>query len=152
MSGWNHVVVHHSAGHDTAGLDTEGITRFHKSKGWRDVGYAFLVERVGDYYVAIAGRPLVWAGAHEPKANRSGIGVCFVGNFSVTDLPREQLEAGARLIAGLLVLIADVTVKPDVAALVKPHRHYKATECPGTRFPLEALHARVWELIRLAEV
>lgn len=148
---WTHVVVHHSASHDTAGLDTEGIDRFHsEDRGWRDIGYHFLVERVGTYYTAVAGRPLTWAGAHEPKANRTGIGVCFVGNFSTADLPGEQIEAGARLIAGILTLLG--VGAGEVAEKIKPHRHYKPTECPGTRFPLDDLVARVGSLVALREV
>lgn len=149
---WNHVVVHHSAGHDTDALDTESIDRFHEEvRGWRDVGYAWLVERVGDYYTAVMGRPLTWAGAHEPKANRTGIGVCFVGNFSLEELPEEQLDVGARLIAGLLVLLG-VEGAADVPGKIKPHRHYKATECPGNLFPLDDLVARVASLVASKEV
>lgn len=150
---WTHIVVHHSAGHDTPGLDTEAIRRFHeRDRGWRDIGYHFLVERVGAYYTAILGRPLTLKGSHEPKANATGIGVCFVGNFSLGPMPQEQVEAGARLIAGLVVLLGGAVSEGEVMEMIRPHRHYKATECPGNDFPLDTLVRRVWELVRAAEV
>lgn len=150
---WTHIVVHHSAGHDTDALDTAGIRRFHeRDRGWRDIGYHFLVERVGDYYTSVSGRPLTLKGSHEPKANSTGIGVCFVGNFSLHPMPHEQVEAGAQLIAGLVLLLGGAGSEREVAGKIKPHRHYKATECPGKDFPLDTLVRRAWELVRGSEV
>lgn len=144
---WNQIVIHHSASTDTENLDTKGIDRYHsETLHWRDVGYHFLVEKVDGYYTAVMGRPLFWFGSHEPKANKTGIGVCFIGNFSQTPISTEQLSTGAKLVAGLALLLG---LGIDS---IKPHRHFKATECPGKLFPWEDFLARVQRYLEHSEI
>lgn len=147
---WNYVVLHHSAGHDNPGLDADDVRDFHvRGRGWRDVGYHWLVERVNDDFIAVQGRSSTWPGAHEPQANRNGIGICFVGNFSAGAMPPGAVEAGARLVASLLHLMAITTADHGTVRL---HRDFKPTECPGKLFPADELRARAQELLDTAEV
>lgn len=131
---WTHIIVHHTAGADREALDREAIRRFHvEERGWRDIGYHYVVERVGEVYVAIMGRPMHHAGAHAPGFNRRALGVALVGDFTESGPPIEQLRVSARLIAGLCVSL-DIEL-----ANIHSHRQVGSTACPGDSFPWAAL-------------
>jgi N-acetylmuramoyl-L-alanine amidase len=128
---WNLVMIHHSAGHDHPSADTQAIRRFHvEGRGWDDIGYHFLVERLGDRYEVIAGRPLYLQGAHCPGVNATAVGVCLVGDFTDNPPPQEQLLVASRLVAGLCYVFG------VAASSVAMHRNLRATECPGAKFDL----------------
>lgn len=130
---WSEIIVHHSAGADTPGLDTEAIRRWHvEGRHWRDIGYHFLCERVGQSYQVIAGRPLDMEGAHCPGHNQTAIGFCFVGDFSVSPPPIEQLALATDYITGLCSALLIEAVH------IYPHRDFRATDCPGS-VPVEAI-------------
>lgn len=138
---WRRILVHHSAGVDTRECEAHGIRRYHvEARGWRDCGYHFLVERVGEGWVALMGRPLHWEGSHCPGQNREAIGVCFIGDFDEEGPPEQALDVGARLIAGLCAVLG---IPLDE---IHPHRAYRATECPGAAFPLERLRHLVGQV------
>jgi len=129
MPRWTGIVVHHSESKDTTRLDTRRIRSLHVDrKGWDDVGYHFLVEKVGTSYEVIAGRPLDMSGAHARGSNTTHIGVCLVGNFNSCDPPQAQLEVAARHIRGLMKAL-----KIPKSA-IRLHREVNETDCPGTRF------------------
>lgn len=135
---WERVLVHHSASQDHDARDLDAIRRHHvQVNGWADIGYHVVVERVLGRYVALDGRPLWRPGAHCPGRNRDSIGVCFVGDFSLTSPTAEQLDAGAARI-GDLCRIYGIPLER-----IEPHRAHRATECPGLRFPMADLVERV---------
>jgi hypothetical protein len=137
MPEWRRMIVHHSATKDTPALDAKAIKRFHmEERGWKDVGYAFLVELVGDKYIAVPGRSLTVAGAHCPGQNTIALGICLVGDFSEVEPPDAQLERTAELCAELCVRFGI-----DVEE-IRPHREYRKTECPGL-VPMEKLREMV---------
>jgi hypothetical protein len=130
---WQEILIHHSAGSDTDHLDTDDIRRFHVGgRGWRDIGYHFVVERIEGTYAAIMGRPLNMAGEHSPGHNTVAIGVCLVGNFSDAPPPPEQLKCAADLVSGLAVAF-----RIPVGRVLR-HNAVRATECPGDLFPWDA--------------
>jgi N-acetyl-anhydromuramyl-L-alanine amidase AmpD len=70
------IVVHCSdtpAHMDTSAAD---IDRWHKERGWKGIGYHYVVRRNG---VVERGRPLELAGAHVAGHNANSIGICVVG-------------------------------------------------------------------------
>lgn len=138
MPRWSRVIVHHSAGHDREELDLVGIERFHvEERGWRAVGYHFLVEQVHGRFVAIAGRPLYWSGSHCRGQNGTAIGVCLVGDLERDHPPEGQLEEAARLVAGLCYALG------IPVAEVHGHRDHASTACPGRWLDLDLFRARV---------
>lgn len=146
MSRWMRVLVHHSAGPDTAGLDAEGIRRFHTApppagRGWKDIGYHGLVERQGEAYVFVHGRPLDMAGSHCPGQNTIALGLCLVGNFSEIEPPEAQVAAAARAIAEWCERFG---ISPGE---IHPHRAFRQTECPG-KVPVFEIRERVAHLLR----
>lgn len=98
------IMIHHSATADGVTNDWEGIKKYHTSwrynnqiiseddarfmrkeglrvtPPWRDIGYHFGIEKVGDKYLYCIGRPLKLHGAHCAGHNDT-IGICLVGNY-----------------------------------------------------------------------
>ena len=105
----------------------EEIRRWHKDKGWSDIGYHFVVDRQGDVSV---GRPVERVGAHAKGHNKNSIGICLIGGFGsdaddkfeehYTDLQRKALDN----------LLKDLT---DTYSNVKirGHNEVSAKACPG---------------------
>lgn len=57
------------------------IDDYHKSKGWKGVGYHEYVRRDG---TVEHGRPLWKVGAHCVKHNKHSIGICYEGGLDAT--------------------------------------------------------------------
>ncbi len=116
-----------------------GIYAYHtQSKGWRDVGYNFLVDRFGRIWEGRFGgvhRGVV--GAHTMGYNEVSFAMSAIGNFDVTNPPRAVTSAYARLFAWKLSLHdirADATrlyVKNRYLAAINGHRDTGQTACPG---------------------
>lgn len=143
---WSFVMIHHSAGHDEPGPDIQAIRAFHTApepagRGWRDIGYHFVCELVGEHYEVLAGRPLSEDGAHCPGMNHSAIGLCLVGDFTAHPPPLGQMLTAAKFVAGLLSALR----LPSSA--VTMHRNHRATECPGKSFDLEQFRRLVEDFL-----
>jgi hypothetical protein len=138
---WSELVLHHSAGEDGDAVDLAAIRAYHTApppsgRGWLDVGYHFVAERIGDSYEMLAGRPLSMPGAHTVGHNRTAIGVCLVGNYDLEAPPAELLRVVGRHVRGL---VAAFGISRDRVLL---HREVFPTACPGryiTRAVLEGL-------------
>jgi len=124
------IVVHHSAGEDRPGLDAAGIRRYHREeRGYLDIGYHALVEMVDGEPFALIGRPWHWPGAHCKGHNDRALGIAFVGNYSVDELPDALFHAGYNTIRTWMRLFA---IPPE---RIFRHSDLAATECPGLLFP-----------------
>ncbi len=69
----------------------EDVTRWHKERGFRTIGYHYVVRRSG---VVEKGRPENEVGAHCLSRNKGSLGVCYVGRAKPT---AAQLRAIQRL-------------------------------------------------------
>ncbi|MEM8874333.1 MAG: peptidoglycan recognition family protein [Planctomycetota bacterium] len=127
---WRYIVIHHSA---TTGGNARTFDRAHRSKGWDELGYHFVVGNghgSRDGFVEVGPR---WTkqkhGAHAKTAdnryNQRGIGICLVGNFdNKRPTPAQQ--------AALTKLVAYLMHEHNIpASNVIGHRDTKPTACPG---------------------
>lgn len=73
-----YIVVHCSATKPHQHIGVEEIRKWHKDRGWDDVGYHFVIRRNG---TVEAGRPLNVAGAHVEGWNHCTWGICLVGGL-----------------------------------------------------------------------
>jgi len=132
------IVIHHSAGTDHPVLDWPGLRRYHvQERGYRDIGYHYGLDLVGDRYEVLTGRMMNEDGAHCTGMNSRAIGICFVGNFEEMPVPAEQWRLGVRLVTALCEDLGIPITR------VLGHRECKATACPGKLFVLERFRQEV---------
>ena len=115
-----------------------GIYAYHtQSRGWRDIGYNFLVDRFGGIWEGrYGGVSLPVVGAHTLYYNENSFAGSAIGNFDITGPPAAMIDAYARLFAWKLSLHG---VRPDTRQRVagdwfnaiSGHRDAAATACPG---------------------
>ena len=138
------IIVHHSGTDDGPGSSVAAIRRFHtdpppRGRGWTDIGYHALVERIGDSYEAFYGRQEHIPGAHTFGQNSCSLGICLVGNFQMESPPIEQLRVASKVVAAWLV-------KYNIPATeLYRHSYFADTDCPGDWFDLEQFRAMVME-------
>lgn len=98
------IVVHCSATPASRDIGVAEIRAMHQAKGWRDVGYHYVIRRDGRVE---KGRPDTVAGAHVQGHNTGSLGICLVGGVkpdmtAETNFTQAQYEA-------LRVLLTDLT-------------------------------------------
>ncbi len=120
------IIIHCSAVRPGQQSSAQDIDRWHKARGWKGIGYHYVVRRDG---TVESGRPLEQVGSHCRYHNRHSIGVCYegglneAGQFADTRTP-EQKRAMRLLITALC--------KRFPRALVVGHHdlnHMKACPC-----------------------
>lgn len=74
----NKIIVHCSATKPSMDIGVEEIRRWHKGRGWDDIGYHTVIRRNGEIE---KGRDMGIAGAHAKGHNFGSIGVCLIGGI-----------------------------------------------------------------------
>ncbi len=136
--------IHHTVnanGYSSAQVPAllRGIYAYHtQSRGWRDIGYNFLVDRFGRIWEGRyggVGSPVV--GAHTLGYNEVSFAMSAIGNFDIAAPPQAVLAAYARLFAWKLSLYniaanaPRVYVKNRWLPAINGHRDVGQTACPG---------------------
>lgn len=137
--------VHHTAGSnrysksDVPGI-IRGIYAYHvNGRGWRDIGYNFLVDKFGRIWEGrYGGITKAVVGAHAYGYNRFAFGAAVLGTYSGNQPPTAVLNAFSKLIAWKFdvhgvdprrVSYPDLKDVPAIAG----HRDGGATLCPGDK-------------------
>ena len=131
---WKWIVIHHSA---TPTGGAAAFDKMHKSKGWDELGYHFVIGNgtdTRDGQVEVGPRwPRQKWGAHaktpDNRYNDFGIGVCLVGNFDMTRPSDEQMRSLSKLVAFLMK-----TYNIPASRVVGHSDTGRATDCPGRLF------------------
>jgi len=139
---WETIVAHHSA---IQYGNADIYDRAHRKRGMQNgLAYHFVIGNgidSGDGEIEIGPR---WRrqlhGGHvrQWSVNKTGIGICLVGNFMQSRPTRRQLEAFTQLVDWLR---SDVIAgRPRFVG----HKEIKGeqTICPGRHFPLDAMNER----------
>ena len=116
-----------------------GIYAYHtQSRGWRDIGYNYLVDRFGRIWEGrYGGVTRAVVGAHTLGYNEYSFALSAIGNFDITSPPTAVTSAYAKLFAWKLSLYnirADnprVYVKDRYLHAINGHRDVGQTACPG---------------------
>lgn len=98
------------------------IRKWHKSRGWKDIGYHYVIESDGGIR---QGRDWQKVGAHCEGHNEDSIGICLVGGHDGKTLYRfsdKQLEALKLLIEGLFITFGKLAIHG--------HYEYSNKSCP----------------------
>ena len=101
------LVVHCSATPETMDIGVKEIRKWHRQKGWMDVGYHKIIRRDGTME---DGRALGVPGAHARGFNHRSIGICLIGGVESDKKTPEanythaQWDALGRLLEDLRLL------------------------------------------------
>lgn len=118
------LVIHCSATPPNMDIGAKEIRRWHKDKGWSDIGYHDVIRRNG---VLERGRDYNRSGAHVRGYNSKSIGVCMIGgvdeyNEAEDNFTREQwktLERYCRM------------TKAQVPVTIHGHNEFANKACPS---------------------
>ena len=128
----NKIILHHSAvSREKNAQQFAAIDRYHKGKGWGEIGYHFLIEPDGKI---CRGRNLQKSGAHCVGKNDC-IGICLTGNFDTEEPTNSQ-------IASLKKLVADLKISRENFYF---HREFANKTCPGKNIDKENLLNTLFE-------
>ena len=125
------IVVHCSATREGRDYSVETIRKWHTDKGWRDIGYHYVVQLDGTINT---GRPLEMTGAHVRGFNRNSIGICYIGGVEAT----RNSSGGWTAIdtrtdsqkQSLLNLLLELKERfPN--AVIRGHRDFSPKACPS---------------------
>jgi hypothetical protein len=148
--------VHHTAGSNTYTQSAvpgiiRGIYAYHvNGRGWRDIGYNFLIDKFGRIWEGrYGGIDRAVIGAHTANYNGNAFGAGVLGTYTSKAPESAVLQAYQQLIAWKFSLHGvnpSVTVTyPGLKTLppVGGHRNAGATECPGAQLytRLEAMRS-----------
>jgi len=81
------LVIHCSATPPSMNIGAADIRRWHREKGWVDIGYHKVVRRDGKVE---DGRPIDVVGAHVADFNSNSIGICLVGGVDIKGVPDDN--------------------------------------------------------------
>jgi N-acetylmuramoyl-L-alanine amidase len=114
------IIIHCAATPPEMDIGVEEIDQWHRDRGWKGVGYHFVIRRCG---LVEEGRSVEEIGAHVKGHNTDSIGICLVGGKNEFDFTRSQLDSLDTLVNSLL--------KDFPGAAVKGHNDFDADKaCP----------------------
>lgn len=106
-------IVYHTSATADQDIGAKEIREWHKARGWRDIGYHFVIRRDGSIE---KGRPLNQIGAHVRGYNSRSIGICMVGGKKTIrgwepNYTHEQWVTAGYLATRLLEIYPDAQLK-----------------------------------------
>ena len=120
----NSIIIHCTATKPLAHINVNDVRRWHRERGFNDIGYHYLVLVDGTVEV---GRPLNETGAHCKGHNAHSIGICYVGGLNDKGKPADTRTPAQR--AALCNLL--ITLKRQYPnAIIYGHRDFAAKACP----------------------
>lgn len=114
----DYLVVHCSATPPSMDIGATEIRRWHRERGWFDIGYHVIVRRDGS---TENGRPLDRPGAHARGFNHLSLGICLVGGVQEADKKTAENNFTTEQFAVLRTLLNDLRNEYP-KALVVGHR------------------------------
>lgn len=123
-----YLVIHHTGAPATVGPHQIAAAHVEENR-WPGIGYHYVVDLNGTVYHT---QDLTVVSYHARQFNPASVGIALMGDLTAAQPTPPQLEATARLIAGLLF---DLGLPLDA---VRGHREMVPTPCPGDAF------LRVW--------
>ena len=120
-----HIVVHSTATPEGRHVSLEEVTRWHLARGFRAIGYHYLIELDG---VIRMGRPLSQAGAHVKGHNANTVGIAYVGGTDKQGKAKDTRTPQQKVT--MSVLLRDLKNLYPAAEIVG-HRDLGATACPS---------------------
>lgn len=76
----NRLFIHCAATPPTMDIGAKEIRKWHKDKGWSDIGYHWVIRRNGKIE---DGRPINKVGAHVKGYNTGSLAICMIGGVDI---------------------------------------------------------------------
>jgi N-acetylmuramoyl-L-alanine amidase len=128
-----YIVVHCSASKPTQKVDAAVIDRWHRQRGFRKIGYHYVINRDG---VVELGRMLDEAGAHAYGFNDCSVGICLVGGINAAGKAENNFTPAQ--FEELKAKLEELLVKFPKAQIVG-HR-----DLPGVKKDCPSFDVRTW--------
>jgi N-acetylmuramoyl-L-alanine amidase len=122
----NEVIIHCTATKEGRDYTVDDIRKWHRERGWSDIGYHYVIYRDGQIAV---GRDVDIAGAHCAGHNTFSIGVSYVGGCDENMKPKDtRTQEQKCAMLNLLVLMR--ATYPGIK--IVGHNYYdKGKACPS---------------------
>jgi len=118
------IIIHCSATPEGKDFTVQDIDRWHRQRGWRGIGYHYVIYRDGSVHV---GRSLQIVGAHCKGHNAMSIGICYIGGLSKDGKPKDTRTPEQKKALKALVLKLQ---KDYPNATIHGHNEFAAKACP----------------------
>ena len=119
------IIVHCTATPEGKDYTVEDIRKWHKERGWSDIGYHYVIDRRGHI---LAGRDVDIIGAHCEGHNAHSIGVVYIGGMSSLDgKPKDTRTLSQK--ASLIRCLTELRSLYPYAKIYG-HRDFSSKECP----------------------
>ena len=120
----NEIIIHCSATKEGNKISAATIDRWHKDRGWRCIGYHYVVRIDGSIEY---GRPVQDIGAHVKGRNKHSIGGCYIGGLDADMEPKDTRTRDQK--ESLLYLLKTLKrLHPD--STIHGHREFANKACP----------------------
>jgi N-acetylmuramoyl-L-alanine amidase len=122
----NKIIIHCTATPEGRDVSIDEVRRWHvKERGWRDVGYHFLIRLDG---TVEEGRPIEMTGAHTRGHNWDSIGIAYAGGMSkdMTEPKDTRTDEQKDSFVDLLCQLHDC-----YGGTVYGHRDFSEKACPS---------------------
>lgn len=120
------MIIHCSATPEGKDFTVADIDRWHKQRGFRKIGYHYVVYRDGTYH---AGRSIEEIGAHCTGHNSNSIGICYIGGVAKDGKTPKDTRTDAQK-KTLITLVRTMKAKyPGIK--IHGHRDYANKACPS---------------------
>ena len=124
MRAINRIIIHCTATKEGQAVTLAEVTKWHKAKGFKSIGYHYLIGLNGEVW---EGRPLEQAGAHTEGYNGNSIGICYVGGLDANNKPKDTRTATQKI--SLLKLVKELKAKFQMAT-IHGHKEFSNKACP----------------------
>lgn len=137
------IFIHCTATREGQDIDAATIRRWHRDKGWSDIGYHFVIRLDGTIE---KGRAEETPGSHVAGFNTGSIGVVYAGGLDAQGRPKDtrtpaQEQAMRDLVRALVAAYPgaqvlghrDISPDRDGDGKVEPHEWLKACPCFDVR-------------------
>lgn len=121
------IFIHCSATKPSMDIGANEIRKWHKERGWSDIGYHFVIKRDGTIE---DGRPVYAVGAHVQGWNSRSVGVCLVGGVSEKNANQHEANFTPEQMESLRGLLDKLKVKYPSAAIMA-HHDVAPKACPS---------------------
>lgn len=121
----NKIIIHCSATPEGRDYTVTDIDRWHKQRGWKGIGYHYVVYRDGSVHT---GRDVEEIGAHCTGQNANSIGICYIGGLAADGKTPKDTRTPKQKTA-LRDLVKRLQAKyPNIT--IHGHNEYANKACP----------------------